>query len=199
MLYTTVLFLFDRYLSMLSCVYFNSCILSISKSFVSLFCSTQHSPTCPVRLMDAHQSSSLSPEILDRGTKVGVSVLLQSKDNCVLLTRRAAHMRTFPSVWVPPGGHIGNQFKHLGSTYVIKTINCSYFFLPKAKVGLYFVIIWSPQISFTKNVPGISHFNQLLIRKVTTVHELKILKSDQFLTRVLVHVYTLSIYKQWNF
>ena len=24
----------------------------------------------------------------------------------MLLTRRAAHMRTFPGIWVPPGGHI---------------------------------------------------------------------------------------------
>ena len=33
-------------------------------------------------------------------------VILETRDSQVLLTRRASHMRTFPGVWVPPGGHI---------------------------------------------------------------------------------------------
>lgn len=33
-----------------------------------------------------------------------VSVLVESSDERILLTRRAAHMRAFPGVWVPPGG-----------------------------------------------------------------------------------------------
>ena len=35
--------------------------------------------------------------------KVAVTVLLQSSDGQVLVTRRPEHMRTFPNVWVPPG------------------------------------------------------------------------------------------------
>ena len=37
---------------------------------------------------------------------LGVVVLLESADHRVLLTRRASHMRTFPSCWVCPGGGI---------------------------------------------------------------------------------------------
>ena len=32
--------------------------------------------------------------------------LLETTDRQLLLTRRGRHMRTFPGVWVPPGGHI---------------------------------------------------------------------------------------------
>ncbi|KAA0201146.1 hypothetical protein HAZT_HAZT003344 [Hyalella azteca] len=32
--------------------------------------------------------------------------MLESSDERILITRRAQHMRTFPGVWVPPGGHI---------------------------------------------------------------------------------------------
>ena len=38
---------------------------------------------------------------------VGVGVIVESQDGRVLITRRAKHMRTFPGVWVPPGGHVG--------------------------------------------------------------------------------------------
>lgn len=38
---------------------------------------------------------------------VGVAVLLESSDHRLLLTHRAEHMRTFPGIWVPPGGHVG--------------------------------------------------------------------------------------------
>ena len=33
-------------------------------------------------------------------------VFLETSDGQILLTRRAAHMRTFPNIWVPPGGSI---------------------------------------------------------------------------------------------
>ena len=32
--------------------------------------------------------------------------IVETCDEQVLLTRRAKHMRTFPGIWVPPGGHI---------------------------------------------------------------------------------------------
>ena len=48
----------------------------------------------------------LPAETSQRGVDVGVVVILESRDREVLVTRRAAHMRTFPGVWVPPGGHI---------------------------------------------------------------------------------------------
>ena len=32
--------------------------------------------------------------------------LLETFDGSILLTRRASHMRTFPNIWVPPGGSI---------------------------------------------------------------------------------------------
>ncbi|CAG0897949.1 unnamed protein product [Cyprideis torosa] len=41
-----------------------------------------------------------------RGIDVGVCIILESADGFLLLTRRALHMRTFPGVWVSPGGHI---------------------------------------------------------------------------------------------
>ena len=31
---------------------------------------------------------------------------LETFDGSILLTRRASHMRTFPNIWVPPGGSI---------------------------------------------------------------------------------------------
>ena len=37
--------------------------------------------------------------------RVGVAVLLRDASGHVLLTRRAASMRTFPQAWVLPGGH----------------------------------------------------------------------------------------------
>ena len=33
-------------------------------------------------------------------------MFLETNDENILLTRRAKHMRTFPGIWVPPGGHI---------------------------------------------------------------------------------------------
>ncbi|XP_068228859.1 nucleoside diphosphate-linked moiety X motif 17-like [Palaemon carinicauda] len=65
-----------------------------------------HPPFCPVHHLDDESMKSLPPEILSRGIDVGVAVLLESSDGHLLLTRRAPHMRTFPGVWVPPGGHI---------------------------------------------------------------------------------------------
>merc|ERR1712098_539692 len=51
-------------------------------------------------------ASSIPPEVINRGVDVGVVTILETSDSHVLLTRRAKHMRTFPGIWVPPGGHI---------------------------------------------------------------------------------------------
>lgn len=48
----------------------------------------------------------LPADIYNRGINSGAAVLLESCDGKILLTRRARHLRTFPGVWVPPGGHI---------------------------------------------------------------------------------------------
>jgi len=66
----------------------------------------QHPPFCPMLQISQDGIEKLPAEILCRGVDVGVVALLQSLDNKILLTRRAAHMRTFPNTWVPPGGHI---------------------------------------------------------------------------------------------
>lgn len=65
-----------------------------------------HPPFCPVHHLDDESTQALPPEIISRGVDVGVAVLLESSDGHLLLTRRAPHMRTFPGVWVPPGGHV---------------------------------------------------------------------------------------------
>merc|ERR1712179_602417 len=56
--------------------------------------------------MDQQDINDLPPDIYDRGIDVGAVVILETSDNKILLTKRAMHMRTFPGVWVPPGGHI---------------------------------------------------------------------------------------------
>ncbi|XP_031558107.1 nucleoside diphosphate-linked moiety X motif 17-like isoform X2 [Actinia tenebrosa] len=66
----------------------------------------EHPPGCPCRFLTATDITSIPSSPKTEGVGIGVSIILQSSDNCVLLTRRAKHMRTFPSVWVPPGGHL---------------------------------------------------------------------------------------------
>ena len=64
----------------------------------------RQSPTfCPFRHITAAQLSEVPPPTLARGVDVGCAVLLESADGRVLLVRRAAHLRTFPGIWVPPG------------------------------------------------------------------------------------------------
>ena len=65
-----------------------------------------HPPFCPIGCLSPGERDLLPAETTKRGVNVGVVVILESRDSQVLLTRRAAHMRTFPGVWVPPGGHI---------------------------------------------------------------------------------------------
>ncbi|XP_046982714.1 nucleoside diphosphate-linked moiety X motif 17-like [Schistocerca americana] len=68
----------------------------------------QHSPTCPVMLLEETEEAALSiPESTqNRGVHVGVTVVLESSDSHILLTQRSGHMRSFPGAWVPPGGNI---------------------------------------------------------------------------------------------
>ena len=61
---------------------------------------------CPIVHMTDDDLARLPAETRSRGVDVAVATLLQSADKYVLLTRRSAHMRTFPGVWVPPGGHL---------------------------------------------------------------------------------------------
>jgi len=67
----------------------------------------KHPPFCPVR---RHSNSQEAPPVGDGNSHSGivaaVSVLLLSREGDVLMTRRAPHMRTFPGIWVPPGGHV---------------------------------------------------------------------------------------------
>ncbi|RMB90712.1 hypothetical protein DUI87_32977 [Hirundo rustica rustica] len=62
----------------------------------------KRSPLCPAKLGRATPG--------ERGAQPGVAaavaVLLEAACGRVLLTRRAATLRHFPGVWVPPGGHL---------------------------------------------------------------------------------------------
>lgn len=65
-----------------------------------------HPSFCPIHSMTDKEATDLPKEISERGVDVGVVVILETVDNNILLTRRAKHMRTFPGIWVPPGGHV---------------------------------------------------------------------------------------------
>lgn len=67
----------------------------------------RHAVECPVYKFSNSTKNPYCPtDLCDKGIGIGVVVLLTSSDQHVLVTRRAPHMRTFPGVWVPPGGHI---------------------------------------------------------------------------------------------
>ncbi|RVE63264.1 hypothetical protein OJAV_G00164240 [Oryzias javanicus] len=61
---------------------------------------------CPIKHLSPAEAAAVPPEVLQRGVDVGVSIVLQTADRRVLLTRRAKELRIFPNVWVPPGGHV---------------------------------------------------------------------------------------------
>lgn len=73
----------------------------------------KHPPFCPMLTVD---TTEIGQDILNRGVNTGVCALVESSDNFILLTRRAAHMRTFPGSWVPPGGGIDVEDDSLLST-----------------------------------------------------------------------------------
>ncbi|NWT55815.1 NUD17 protein, partial [Erythrocercus mccallii] len=59
-------------------------------------------PFCPAKLGGA----ALGARGGQPGVAAAVAVLLEAACGHVLLTRRAATLRHFPNVWVPPGGHL---------------------------------------------------------------------------------------------
>jgi len=65
-----------------------------------------HPSNCPFHYLSADEVLQIAANTLERGVDIGVAALLQSCDGFVMITRRAAHMRTFPGIWVPPGGHV---------------------------------------------------------------------------------------------
>ncbi|RLV61833.1 hypothetical protein DV515_00019986, partial [Chloebia gouldiae] len=59
-------------------------------------------PFCPAKLGAATRGERGG----HAGVAAAVAVLLEAACGHVLLTRRATTLRHFPSVWVPPGGHL---------------------------------------------------------------------------------------------
>ena len=66
-------------------------------------------PLCPFLAM---KTASFLPNDIPGKTmpiQVASVVLLESSDSMVLLTKRPTSMRTFPNVWVPPGGQVEDE------------------------------------------------------------------------------------------
>ncbi|KAH3832568.1 hypothetical protein DPMN_105860 [Dreissena polymorpha] len=66
----------------------------------------KHPSFCPVHNMQSTNYSSLPEDVYTRGVDCGAAIILEAGDGRVLLTRRGDNLRTFPGIWVPPGGHI---------------------------------------------------------------------------------------------
>ncbi|KAL0271152.1 UNVERIFIED_CONTAM: hypothetical protein PYX00_008340 [Menopon gallinae] len=70
----------------------------------------KHSPECPIKIQSQLEIKSeeddIKPEKKEQGIPVAVSVLVESSDRHILLTKRPSHMRSSPNVWVSPGGHL---------------------------------------------------------------------------------------------
>jgi hypothetical protein len=65
----------------------------------------EHAPLCPVS--HATNERRQARGVFNHGLlKVASVLLLRDHDGRCLITRRGAHMRTFPSCWVFPGGQI---------------------------------------------------------------------------------------------
>ncbi|CAF1006867.1 unnamed protein product [Rotaria sp. Silwood1] len=61
---------------------------------------------CPFTTLHLQNNSSTIPDNPSNSIAVGIVVLFETHDHHILITRRASHMRTFPSCWVCPGGGI---------------------------------------------------------------------------------------------
>lgn len=66
----------------------------------------EHPSNCPCRFLTVSDISIINEHSRKSGVRVGVSFVIQSADGYALLTRRPKTMRTFPNIWVTPGGHI---------------------------------------------------------------------------------------------
>ena len=84
-------------------VFYMYSMYKMFKKCFNFFDIKQHPSGCPCRFLTPADIANIPTSCKSRGVAVGVAVLLQSSDGHILLTRRAQHMRTFPSVWVPPG------------------------------------------------------------------------------------------------
>ncbi|XP_077383772.1 m7GpppN-mRNA hydrolase NUDT17 isoform X2 [Festucalex cinctus] len=60
----------------------------------------------PLQHLSVKEAAAVPLDAQQRGVDVGVAIILQSANQRVLLTRRAKHLRIFPNIWVPPGGHL---------------------------------------------------------------------------------------------
>ena len=69
----------------------------------------RHFERCPIKFISEVQRQSLPEDVVERNVGAAVSILLESNDGMVLVTRRSSTMRTFPNVWVPPGGKIDKE------------------------------------------------------------------------------------------
>ncbi|XP_023126272.1 nucleoside diphosphate-linked moiety X motif 17 [Amphiprion ocellaris] len=61
---------------------------------------------CPIKHLSVTEAAAIPLDIQKRGVDVCVTILLQTTNQSMLLTRRAKELRIFPNVWVPPGGHL---------------------------------------------------------------------------------------------
>lgn len=69
--------------------------LTSSAGGIELF----HAPNCPLK--EFQSSKHINKQI-----SLGAASLILSNDGHILLTRRPKHLRLFPGIWVPPGGHV---------------------------------------------------------------------------------------------
>jgi len=77
----------------------------------------EHYEDCPMRVLTMENKFQIPKRV-----KVGVSVLIENENKKILITRRSKNLRTFPGVWVLPGGHCekGESFFQTGSREVLE-------------------------------------------------------------------------------
>lgn len=82
----------------------------------------EHPSSCPCRFLTCTDVSNISEQSRQSGVRVGVSFVIQSADGFVLLTRRPKTMRSFPNIWVTPGGHMesGETLQQAGIREVLE-------------------------------------------------------------------------------
>ena len=92
--------------TLVTCWLEDDCFIVGKPSGSEKSCVLRRPTFCPLKHMTADQASQLPLSSKSRGVDVGVASLLESSDNLLLITKRSQTMRTFPNVWVPPGGHV---------------------------------------------------------------------------------------------